>query len=84
MATEEYFPKDIAGKMDHFQEEAAEIILAISKAKRFGLSGAHPDSKETNLQAIHREWKDLIGAFERFEEATGPIDSSVSKIDIFS
>lgn len=41
------------------QEECAEIIVAISKALRFGLMDGYPGGSETNLDAISRELGDL-------------------------
>jgi len=40
-------------------EEAAEVIQAASKMKRFGLLGHHPDKTELNVTAFFREFHQL-------------------------
>ncbi len=40
-------------------EEAAEVIHAASKMKRFGLLGSHPDRDELNVTAFFREFHQL-------------------------
>jgi hypothetical protein len=46
--------------LDKLQEEAAEIIQAVSKIRRFGPDNHHPDRTQTNLQ-------ELIGELEDFQ-----------------
>lgn len=46
--------------LDKLQEEAAEIIQAVSKIRRFGPHNHHPDRNTTNLQ-------ELIGELEDFQ-----------------
>lgn len=46
--------------LDKLQEEAAEIIQAVSKIRRFGKQNHHPLRKQTNLQ-------DLVGELEDFQ-----------------
>jgi NTP pyrophosphatase (non-canonical NTP hydrolase) len=42
------------------QEEAAEVIQAISKVNRFGLNGKHPTSTQTNLELLEEEIGDML------------------------
>lgn len=42
------------------QEEAAEVIQAVSKIRRFGEQGRHPDRTQTNLQELVGELEDLL------------------------
>jgi NTP pyrophosphatase (non-canonical NTP hydrolase) len=56
---EKYLPKDLNGKLARLSEECAEVIQAVCKAQRFGLSNYHPITKEINSQAIIRECEDL-------------------------
>lgn len=46
--------------LDKLQEEAAEVIQAVSKIRRFGPQNHHPDRQETNLQ-------ELVGELEDFQ-----------------
>jgi NTP pyrophosphatase (non-canonical NTP hydrolase) len=46
--------------MTIMQEECGEIIVAISKCKRFGLHTLIPDSKETNTKRLTKELGDLF------------------------
>jgi NTP pyrophosphatase (non-canonical NTP hydrolase) len=45
---------------DKLQEEAAEIIQAVSKIRRFGPDNHHPDRTETNLQELVGELEDFL------------------------
>ena len=45
--------------LDKLQEEAAEVIQAVSKIRRFGPDNHHPERKTTNLQ-------ELVGVIEDF------------------
>jgi NTP pyrophosphatase (non-canonical NTP hydrolase) len=42
------------------QEEAAEVIQAVSKINRFGLDSHHPDRTTTNYQELVGELEDLL------------------------
>lgn len=46
--------------LDKLQEEAAEIVQAVSKLRRFGPSNHHPDRKQTNLQELVGELEDFL------------------------
>ena len=56
---EKYLPTDQNGCLTRISEECAEIIQAVSKAQRFGIYNHHPETKESNLMAIMREYADL-------------------------
>lgn len=53
--------------LDKLQEEAAEVIQAVSKIRRFGPDNHHPDRKETNLQELHGELEDLLALIAALE-----------------
>lgn len=46
--------------LDKLQEEAAEVIQAVSKMRRFGPHNHHPDRTTTNLE-------ELVGELEDFQ-----------------
>lgn len=46
--------------LDKLQEEAAEIIQAVSKIRRFGPHNHHPDRTETNLEELVGELEDFL------------------------
>ena len=50
------------------QEEAAEVIQAVSKINRFGENNHHPDRSTTNLQ-------ELVGEIEDFLAIVGALES---------
>lgn len=60
----DYSPKTTADKLAHLAEECAELAQVTCKALRFGLYMHHPDdaTKETNLEAMRREFRDLFNA----------------------
>lgn len=45
--------------LDKLQEEAAEVIQAVSKIRRFGPHNHHPDRDQTNLQELTGELEDF-------------------------
>lgn len=45
--------------LDKLQEEAAEVIQAVSKIRRFGPHNHHPDREQTNLQELTGELEDF-------------------------
>lgn len=52
------------------QEEAAEVIQAVSKINRFGPDNRHPDRTQTNKQELIGEIEDflaILGALEALE-----------------
>ena len=53
--------------LDKLQEEAAEIIQAVSKIRRFGPDNNHPDRKETNLQELQGELEDFLALIAALE-----------------
>jgi len=46
--------------LDKLQEEAAEVIQAVSKIRRFGPDNRHPDRQTTNLQEFVGEIEDIL------------------------
>lgn len=54
--------------LDKLQEEAAEIIQAVSKIRRFGPHNHHPDRTTTNLQELVGELEDLQAVLWALEE----------------
>jgi NTP pyrophosphatase (non-canonical NTP hydrolase) len=46
------------------QEEAAEVIQAVSKVLRFGMDGIHPDRKETNGEHLEEELGDMLAMID--------------------
>lgn len=53
--------------LDKLQEEAAEVIQAVSKIRRFGESNAHPERKTTNKQDLVIELEDLLAILAALE-----------------
>jgi NTP pyrophosphatase (non-canonical NTP hydrolase) len=52
------------------QEEAAEVIQAVSKINRFGPQNSHPDRTTTNLQELVGELEDflaIVAALEHYQ-----------------
>jgi NTP pyrophosphatase (non-canonical NTP hydrolase) len=52
------------------QEEAAEVIQAVSKINRFGPQNKHPDRTTTNLQELVGELEDflaIVAALEHYQ-----------------
>jgi NTP pyrophosphatase (non-canonical NTP hydrolase) len=52
------------------QEEAAEVIQAVSKINRFGPDNSHPDRTSTNKQELIGEVEDflaILGALEQLQ-----------------
>lgn len=49
------------------QEEAAEIIQAVSKIRRFGESSKHPDRTTTNKQDLTNELEDFLAILAALE-----------------
>jgi NTP pyrophosphatase (non-canonical NTP hydrolase) len=46
--------------LDKLQEEASEIIQAVSKIRRFGPDNHHPDRKTSNKQELIAELEDFL------------------------
>jgi NTP pyrophosphatase (non-canonical NTP hydrolase) len=52
------------------QEEAAEVIQAVSKVNRFGPDNSHPDRQTTNKQELVQEIEDflaILGVLEQLQ-----------------
>jgi NTP pyrophosphatase (non-canonical NTP hydrolase) len=63
------------------QEEAAEVIQAVSKINRFGPQNSHPDRTTTNLEELVGELEDflaIVAALEHYEY----IDLTLSRDNI--
>lgn len=50
------------------QEEAAEVIQAVSKINRFGETNRHPDRTTTNKQELVAELEDFLAILAVLEE----------------
>ena len=55
--------------LDKLQEEAAEVIQAVSKIRRFGENNSHPDRTTTNKQELVTELEDLLAILAALEYA---------------
>ena len=67
--------------LDKLQEEAAEIIQAISKVRRFGPDNSHPDRQQTNMQELVGEIEDLLALIACLE-ANQVLDLTLSRANI--
>lgn len=54
--------------LDITQEEAAEVIVAISKISRFGIDNYKPNKPLTNRQHLEEEIGDLLAMIDLMEE----------------
>jgi NTP pyrophosphatase (non-canonical NTP hydrolase) len=63
------------------QEEAAEVIQAVSKINRFGPHNSHPDRTTTNLQELVGELEDFLAIVAVLEQMEY-IDLTLSKSNI--
>lgn len=50
------------------QEEAAEVIQAVSKINRFGETNKHPDRTTTNKQELIQELEDFLAILAVLEQ----------------
>jgi NTP pyrophosphatase (non-canonical NTP hydrolase) len=69
--------------LDKLQEEAAEVIQAVSKIRRFGESNTHPERKTTNKQDLVIELEDLLAILAALEYCKY-LDLSPSQQNILS
>ena len=53
--------------LDKLQEEAAEVIQAVSKIRRFGENSSHPERQTTNKQDLTNELEDLLAILAALE-----------------
>jgi NTP pyrophosphatase (non-canonical NTP hydrolase) len=53
--------------LDKLQEEAAEVIQAVNKIRRFGESAKHPDRTTTNKQDLENELEDFLAILAALE-----------------
>ena len=53
--------------LDKLQEEAAEVIQAVNKIRRFGESSNHPDRTTTNKQDLVNELEDFLAILAALE-----------------
>jgi NTP pyrophosphatase (non-canonical NTP hydrolase) len=63
------------------QEEAAEVIQAVSKVNRFGEANKHPDRQTTNKQELVGELEDLLAILAVLEQM-GWLDLTPSRDNI--
>ena len=63
------------------QEEAAEVIQAVSKINRFGEQNSHPDRATTNKQELVQELEDFLAIVAVLEQ-TRWIDLTLSQQNI--
>lgn len=63
------------------QEEAAEVIQAVSKINRFGEQNRHPDRTTTNKQELVQELEDFLAILAVLEQ-TQWIDLTLSQSNI--
>lgn len=72
--------------LDKLQEEAAEIIQAVSKIRRFGKDNHHPERTQTNLEELVAELEDLQAIVWALEEIhyLDPKPSTTSVIKKFN
>jgi NTP pyrophosphatase (non-canonical NTP hydrolase) len=64
------------------QEEAAEVIQAVSKINRFGEQNRHPDRATTNKQELVQELEDFLAILAVLEQ-TQWIDLTLSQSNIY-
>jgi len=60
--------KQLKEVFDITQEEAAEVIQAVSKISRFGLDNYKPGKNQTNRQHLEEELGDLYAMIEILQE----------------
>lgn len=67
--------------MDILQEEAAEVIQAVSKISRFGIDNFKPGKPKTNREHLEEELGDLLAMIDILEEkgAINPLNLEVAK-----
>lgn len=65
------------------QEEAAEVIQAVSKINRFGEQNSHPDRTTTNKQELVQELEDFLAILAVLENAKW-IDLTLSQSNIYA
>jgi NTP pyrophosphatase (non-canonical NTP hydrolase) len=53
--------------LDKLQEEAAEVIQAVNKIRRFGESAKHPDRTTTNKEDLANELEDFLAILAALE-----------------
>ena len=56
--------KNVQEVLDILQEEAAEVIQAVSKIRRFGWNNKHPDHAQNNLEHLEEELGDMQAMIE--------------------
>jgi len=65
------------------QEEAAEVIQAVSKINRFGDNNHHPDRQTTNKQELVLELEDFLAILAALEHK-GYLDLQTSQQNILN
>lgn len=79
-------PTKVQYLLDKLQEEAAEVIQAVSKIRRFGPTNHHPERNTTNLQELVGELEDLQAIVLALEELNyfDPKPSTIATIKKFN
>jgi NTP pyrophosphatase (non-canonical NTP hydrolase) len=86
--------KSQAEILDITQEEASEVVVAISKIRRFGLTGVDPrtDTGETNQDHLEEEIGDLmamirlmeLSGFIRLDKVNIAMEAKLNKLKLWS
>lgn len=86
--------KSNAEILDICQEEASEVVVAISKIRRFGLTGVDPrtDTGETNQDHLEEEIGDLMAMIRlmklsgliRFDKVDIAMEAKLNKLKLWS
>ena len=58
----DYKPKNLRDALVRLMEECAEVQYNVCKALRFGVQDVNPHTRETNINAIFREYDDIKNA----------------------
>ena len=62
-------------------EECNELAVELSKAKRFDLHDINPLTKESNIDAITREFNDLLGMVEMINREINKNGISIAVVE---
>ena len=65
------FTKSHDEKLTMLQEECAEVIVALSKVKRFGYGSRYPADGPSNMESLHSEIIDILAVLYALGEEGG-------------